>query len=82
LSDTINPTGRTLSLQTPLVLNGSVIGSLLTEIDPDDTISFDATSFINLLEQYISNTTKAELIRITEANGTIRAKGLTSIGGI
>ena len=80
LSDTINPTGRTLSLQTPLVLNGSVIGSLLTEIDPDDTISFDATSFINLLEQYISNTTKAELIRITEANGTIRAKGLTSIG--
>jgi outer membrane usher protein len=78
-AQTINPTGRQLSLQTPLELNGSVIGNLLTTIDAKDTISFDSEALLGFLRDRVSNEL-IERLRAFGDQGAITADALKSAG--
>jgi len=77
-AQTINPTGRTLTLQTPLELNGSVLGNLLTTIDKSDTISFETASLLAYLRERISEDLYNNLTALNQTQ--ITAADLSALG--
>ena len=78
-SATLNPTGRVLSLHTPLSLNGSMLGGLLTTIGIDDSISFSTEALLSLLAQHVSAPTLEKIGKASEA-GVITLSALTAEG--
>ena len=78
-SATLNPTGRVLSLHTPLSLNGSMLGGLLTTIGIDDSISFSTEALLSLLAQHVSAPTLEKIGDASEA-GVITLTALTDEG--
>jgi len=78
-AQTINPTGRVLTLQTPLELNGSIVGNLLTTIDQEDSISFETNAIIAFLADRVSPALQSQLA-VFEEKERITSEDLASIG--
>ena len=78
-AQTINPTGRDLVLETPLSLNGSSLGSVLTTIGAADEISLAADDLLRLLETRGSESLTA-LVRDNERDGLVTFDSLRPSG--
>lgn len=75
---TINPTGRVLSLQTPFELNGSILGNLLITIDAEDSISFESEALMGFLRDRVSGELIERLQDLSERD-VITIDALTSV---
>ena len=78
-AQTINPTGRDLLLETPLTLNGSVVGSILTTIDTADSISLETDVLLSLLQDRTSLQFLAA-IQSNDRDGLVSLESLEPVG--
>ncbi len=75
----INPTGRTLELQSPLQIGKATVGTLLLSIDPDDRISLQAEGLLALLGDRIAPATLGKL-RDAAVDGVLALNGIEEAG--
>lgn len=78
-SQVINPTGRALTLQTPIELNGSSVGNLLTTIDEQDGLSVATESLIELLADRVSENLQAQILQL-DNSGALQLATLAELG--
>jgi len=75
----VNPTGRTLELQVPLVLNRQPVGSLLLSIAPDDAMSLDAAGLAALLGERLEPGV-LDAMRQASVDGRLTPRAMTAAG--
>jgi outer membrane usher protein len=79
VSSRLNPTGRTIVLNVPLMEGGTRLGEVLVRIEPDGTIIVPKASLVQQLASVLDQAALARLEKMPDKNGLV-ALGVLSGG--